>query len=515
MAIAHDSTALRQNHSLMRLYLLLIPGALIMSASMGYDSSLMNGIQGVDRWVAYFNNPTGSLLGIMNAILPLGAVFGTIPAAFISDRWGRKWAMCVGDIIMILASAVQTASLNTAMYMASRFIIGFGLTIASSSAPMITAELAHPESRTTLTSMYNTLWYLGSIIAAWTTFGSYRIQSDWAWRLPVLLQIVPAFINLAALYWLPESPRWLIGQDRQEEARQILVKYHAGGDQNSDFVAAEFHEICETLRLEKTEGTKTWRELVRGRANQHRTFLVLCCAFFPQWSGAGLVSYYLAPVLRLMGITSQERITLINGIIQIWNMIVAMVGANLVGRVGRRPLFLTATSCMLVGMISWTISGSLYAQRKSEATGAGILTCIIFFISSYNICWNPLAVAYPVEIMPFQIRAKGIALLMGSIKGASFFNQFVNPIGLQSLSWKYYIVYCIWLCIVLITVFFMFPETKNHSLEDIAGIFERRHATSRDDKTVDAAQTEHMEDDMEKPQGRITEDQIKYVVYIQ
>jgi MFS family permease len=141
-------------------------------------------------------------------------------------------------------------------------------------------------------------------------------------------------------------------------------------------------------------------------------------------------------------------------------MIVAVTGANLVNRVGRRPLFIVATSCMMAGMVAWTITGSVFARTRSEATGAGILTCIIFFASSYNICWNPLAVAYPVEILPFNIRAKGIALLMGSIKGASFFNQFVNPIGLQNLGWKYYIVYCVWLGIVLLVVFFVFPETK-------------------------------------------------------
>ena len=144
-----------------------------------------------------------------------------------------------------------------------------------------------------------------------------------------------------------------------------------------------------------------------------------------------------------------------------------MTGANLVNRVGRRPLFVVATACMMAGMIAWTITGSVFARTKSEATGAGILTCVIFFASSYNICWNPLAVAYPVEILPFNIRAKGIALLMGSIKGASFFNQFVNPIGLQNLGWKYYIVYCVWLGIVLLTVFFMFPETKVCSLASL------------------------------------------------
>ncbi|KAI7767070.1 hypothetical protein LZL87_012356 [Fusarium oxysporum] len=377
------------------------------------------------------------------------------------------------------------------MYMASRFLIGLGITIASSSAPMLAAELAHPESRTTLTSMYNTLWYLGSIIAAWTTYGTYHINSDWSWRLPTALQALPAIINLIGLCFLPESPRWLDSQDRHDEVRDILIKYLANGDQDSAFVEAEFEEIRTALQLELA-GSRPWKELVQTKASRHRTFLVICCAFFPQWSGNGPVSYYIAPVLRSIRINTQEDTTLNNGILQIWNMIVVMTGANLVNRVGRRPLFVVATSCMLAGMVAWTIIGSVFARTKSEATGAGILTCVIFCASSYNICWNPPAVAYPVEIPPFNIRAKGITSLMRSIKGASFFNQFVNPIGLKNLGWKYYIVYCVWLCIVLITVFFMFPETKNRSLEEISEVFEK-YSESPSEKRFEATDIECIE----------------------
>lgn len=402
-----------------------------------------------------------------------------------------------------------------AMYMVSRFLIGIGLTVASTAAPMMVAELAHPNTRTTMTALYNTLWYFGvcipgavrsprvlisfqSIVAAWTTYGSWRIDSTWSWRLPTLLQALPACINLIAIWWLPESPRWLVGKDRRQEALDILTKYHGNGDADSPLVAAEFTEICETLQLELT-GQRSWSELFRTKANRHRTFLVVCCALFPQWSGNGLISYYIAPILRSIGITSQANITLINGILQIWNMLIAITGACLVARVGRRPLFLTSTGGMLAVMIAWTISGSVFDKTKSTATGAGILVCVILFATSYNICWNPLAVAYPVEILPFSIRAKGIALLMGATKGATFFNQFVNPIGLAELGWRYYIVYCVWLSVVLTVVYYTFPETKvrhssridwplltvkkNHTLEDTADIFEKKHLPWSRDKS--------------------------------
>ncbi|KAJ0167671.1 hypothetical protein CTA2_1202 [Colletotrichum tanaceti] len=113
-----------------------------------------------------------------------------------------------------------------------------------------------------------------------------------------------------------------------------------------------------------------------------------------------LVSYYLAPVLRSIGKT------LVNGIIQIWNPVIFMVGANLVQRVGGWSLFLAT----LVGVISWIVSGSA-----------------------------PLAIAYRVEILLFPIRAKGVALLMGSINDASFFGQFVHSIiqACESLMRKY------------------------------------------------------------------------------
>ena len=95
---------------------------------------------------------------------------------------------------------------------------------------MLIGELDHPKERQVVTSLYQTSWYIGAIIAAWTTFGTFIIPNNWSWRIPSLLQAAPAFCQIIGVYCLPESPRWLIAKGRTKEAKNVLIKYHANGD---------------------------------------------------------------------------------------------------------------------------------------------------------------------------------------------------------------------------------------------------------------------------------------------
>jgi MFS family permease len=110
------------------------------------------------------------------------------------------------------------------MFIAARGIIGFGLGFNITAAPILIMELAFPTQKAPMVSIYNSLWSLGAIVAAWTTYGTFRIMSNWAWRIPSILQALSSVIQIFCFWWIVESPRWLVSKDRCDEAQAIITR---------------------------------------------------------------------------------------------------------------------------------------------------------------------------------------------------------------------------------------------------------------------------------------------------
>jgi sugar porter (SP) family MFS transporter len=312
---------------------------------------------------------------------------------------------------MLVGVALQTAAQNIGMFIGARFIIGFGLTFACAAAPLLITELSFPTHRGPLTSLYNSSWYLGSIVAAWSTYGTFRIGNDWSWRIPSLLQGLPSILQVALILFIPESPRWLMDKGREEQARAILVKYHCNGDHEDPLVAYEVDEIRMALQLEReANSSSSFKSLFVGKGNRRRMLVIIAIAFFSQWSGNGLVSYYLNSVLNGIGIKDTETQTLINGILNIFNYATAIFGALTVDRIGRRPLFLISTAGMCVCFSIWTACSAIYTKSAAEvdadenpihpnkSAGRAVLAMIFLFYMFYNLAMSPLLVAYTVEM---------------------------------------------------------------------------------------------------------------------
>ncbi|TFK96723.1 hexose transporter [Pterulicium gracile] len=445
---------------------------LITSSTNGFDGSMMNGLQSLPQWKLAFNDPDGAKLGLLGAIQNIGG-FSALPfSPYITDTFGRRVAVFLGCVLMIIGAALQTASQTVEMFIGARFLLGFGLTFAANSAPLLVAELSYPTYRAPLTSMYNSMWYSGSIVAAWSTFGTFKINSSWSWRVPSLLQALPSLIQIGLIFICPESPRWLVSKGRNEEALKTLAYYHADGNDQDPLVQYEFEEIKAAIELDKANKNIGWLSLIKTSGNRKRLRVIAAIAFFSQWSGNGLISYYLTKVLDQLGITNPTTQLLINGLLQIWNLFWALSAAVFVERVGRRFLFITSTAGMLVWYILQTVGLAVFSNTGADAAAHATIAFIFLFYAFYDIAWSPLIVTYTVEILPYQIRAKGMTFFSFVISLTLIFNQYVNPIALKDLEWKYYIVYDVWLLVELIFVYFYIVETKGKTLEETAALFD-------------------------------------------
>ncbi|KUJ16312.1 general substrate transporter [Mollisia scopiformis] len=462
-----------KHRGLRRLYVMM-PILFLGSTTNGYDGSLLNGLQTMDPWQAYFNNPTGSKLGLITAIQQIGAICALFFSSYIADLFGRRIGVCTGLMMLFIGTILQVvpASNHLGMFLGGRFLVGFGSNLTQGSAPLLIMELAHPQHRGKLTTMYNTLWYMGAIIAAWTVFGTVKYTSNAAWRIPVGMQAAMPAIQMAFIFFVPESPRWLCSRDRQDEAFAILVKYHANGDTTDHFVKSEFQEIQETLRLEKVAANSGWTDFLKTPGNRKRLLLIALVSFFSQCSGNGLASYYLHDILNSVGITASYDQSLINGGLQIWSFLVAIFFSLLVDKMGRKLLFMIAGVGMLVTFSILTACSAVYAQSGNSGAGSAVIAMIFLFYGVAGFAWPGLTVAYCAEILPFNIRAKGMAINFALTATASVFNQYVNPIGLQHLAWKFYFVYIAILVIECLCIWFLFVETKGPTLEEIARLFD-------------------------------------------
>ncbi|KAL3496582.1 general substrate transporter [Aspergillus germanicus] len=449
---------------------------LILSATgMGFDGSMMNGLQSLSTWADYFDNPSSYRLGIVNAVLNVGPIiFGGITAT-IADRWGRRRTAQLGCLTIILSSVLQAASQNLATFAASRFLIGVGIVFCMVPSPVLVTELAYPTHRSKLTSLYFTFYFFGAIMSSWITFGTYRMsKSTWTWRIPSLLQAIIPSIQFLGIFWVPESPRWLISKGRREEAQAILVKYHAGGDSNSPLVDFEMEDIQRHLLQEADHASTSWTKILSGPGDKKRLAIVLYISICSQLCGNGIISYYLPLILDTVGIEDSDRQTLINGILQIYNWFVAIGGSLLVDRVGRRRLWLFAVGGMLMSFIIWTTCSALYAERGSnnEGLAIGVLVLIFVFQFHYSVGVTPLCLSYPVEILPFHSRQKVMGLnYIGNSLG-NLFNSLVSPIALDNIGWRYYLVYVVILLQFFVVVYLFFPETKGYTLEQVSDLFE-------------------------------------------
>ncbi|KAE9392113.1 putative MFS sugar transporter [Gymnopus androsaceus JB14] len=441
----------------------------------GYDGSLMNGFQAMPHWNKTFNNPSGTRLGLITASLYFAQIPTTVLIPWICDTYGRRTSIVLGSIGIIAGALITCFSQNEAMFISGRVVIGLFCDFPLIACSCLINELVHPRLRGISAGLFMITYNFGSLIAAWVTFVCILWDSDWSWRLPALFQAVGPVILVFVGLICPESPRYLISRGNENQAMKILAKYHANGDHDDELVQREFQEISMHIRQEKENSVGSWRSLIATPGNRHRLLIMCIVSSGIIITGIGPIASYLPPVLRSVGITDPIKISIINGGLAIFNTFMSVVGGLCVDRIGRRSLFLISTIGMLVTYTVIIGLAASFTSTPDPSPAIGIAFVVMFFLcyGSYDIAWVPLAQLYNVEILPFSIRSK--ALSVGNVVTTICLSisNFVNPIGLERLHWRFYTVFLAIQFIYLALIWWFFIETRGHTIEQVSVLFDK------------------------------------------
>lgn len=397
----------------------------------------------------------------------------------LADGLGRRWCIFIGCFLVLVGTAIQAPANSQGQFIGGRFVLGFGASIASAAGPAYIVEIAHPSYRGFQGGMYNNFWWLGNILAGWTTYGSnLHLKNSWAWRVPTVVQCFMPAIAMACILFFPESPRWLIAHDRQEEAVKIFAKYHADGDMNAPIVHLQVREIVEQMHAYKDDNPwYDFSELYNTRAARYRLAMVILMSFFGQWSGNNVVSYFMPKMFEVAGITSTDTQLLLTAINPIFSMIAAIYGATLLDKLGRRKMLMWGLSG---GMLAYILLTVFTAEAgKNSNLGYGVIVSIYIFGICFAWGWTPLQTLYAVECLENRTRAKGSGANFLFLNVAMVVNTYGISIGIEKLQWKLYIIYIGWQVVELLVIYFFFVETANKTLEELSSIFNAKRPVKK------------------------------------
>jgi sugar porter (SP) family MFS transporter len=396
--------------------------------------------------------------GFTTGSLALGCIVGCLIAGRLSDKYGRKPGLMTAAAVFLFSSLAMAFSPNLSFFIASRFAAGIGVGMASMLSPMYIAEISPAEVRGRMVALNQLTIVLGQVITHLENF-LLRDSGPDAWRWMFGLGMVPSFLFLAGVFFLPESPRWLLRAGREDETRKILGRI---GSQS--FVDATITSIKRTVHGE----IKTNYKHLLEKAILPILIIGVGLAVFQQFCGINVVFNYTTNIFSSIGASKSEQ--LLQAVwISLANLVFTLVAMSLVDKWGRRPL-------MLVGAGGLAVLYVIIGALLFTGTAQGLSTLIILAIGIYAMSLAPLTWVLISEIFPNSVRGIATSIAVLSLWAAYFILVFTFPIiekkfGDAVAFWGYAVI-----CVLgFIFIYLKVKETKGKSLEDIENEYITSH----------------------------------------
>ncbi len=415
----------------------------------GFDTAVISGT--INFIQPYFELSEAGLGWTVSSLL-FGCIAGVSLAGKAGDYYGRKKVLMLAAVLFLVSAVGSAMSTSLPFFITARVIGGVAVGVASILSPMYIAEIAPAKYRGQLVSLNQLAIVTGILVAFFTNYLLVDTgENNWRWML--LVMAGPALLLFFSLFFVPESPRWLVAQNRNSDALKVIIK-----TTRKDEAQERLIEIDQSLQ---NHDEANYRDLLDAKVRPI-LWLGIILAIFQQITGINTIMYYAPKIFAQIG-QSNDTALLQTIAIGGTNMIFTIVAMLFIDRFGRKFLMISGSvgmTVMLAGLSSLYFTGN--------ATGVLVFVFILGYIAFFAASLGPALWVVVSEIFPNRLRSKGMSVALVSLWIAATLIAIIFPVMLEALNGA--VTFLIFAFICLVNLWYVIryvPETKGKTLEEL------------------------------------------------
>lgn len=443
----------------------------------GFDTGVISGA--IPFLQKYFSIDENKIETITTAVL-VGAILGALLGGRLTDLLGRKKVILFSAVIFVVGAVWSGMAATPESLMIARLVLGTAIGVSSFAVPLYIAEIAPAKKRGALVSMFQLLITVGILASYLSDLVIANELYPECWRMMFYVGVIPAAILLLGMFFLPETPRWLMQKGREAESRAILERI-----ESADMLEQELKKI--NAEIEKDKDRTGWRELLQPWMKTP-LFIAISIMFFQQFVGINTVIYYSPKIFLMAGFEGNIAAIWASVAVGVVNLLATIVSVYFVDRIGRRKLFFIGLTGITLSLASLGFCFLFHHNLGDLGKWTSILL-VFLYIAFFAISIGPLGWLIISEIFPQKVRGLGASIgslsvwVFNAIVTFTFF-KIVNALTVKGTeiivegeklgnpAGAFFLYALIAMC-ALIWGYYYLPETKNVPLEDIENFWRK------------------------------------------
>ncbi|KAE8327480.1 general substrate transporter [Aspergillus sergii] len=438
----------------------------------GIDSGIIATTISHDSFKYYMYHSEDAPSGLSAAIVSsyyAGGCIGSLVVGWLMDHLSRRYSLLAGAIVSVIGAIVQTAAQNAGMMIAGRAVSGISTGILFAVTPVYLSELSPKENRAFLGGLKGLMTAFGFFLSNWIGYAGSFASGNAQWRIPLAMQLPPAILLAALTRLLPFSPRWLVQQERHDDAKAVLERLHS--NRGHDWVQNELQEIITQVAQDAELRKKNEFFALFTPKYFRRTFLAIWVANVSKLSGSVVIQNYQSLMYTALGF-SGRTLLLIAGCYGLMGVLGQILNLVFVSDRWERTKTLYIGSLALCCILATLAALSKFYPDNRNLAGSSAGVAFIFLFSGvFAVFFNSTGWILASELFPLHLRANGVGFAIFTTSITAIWLTQVTPLAFEALAWKFYLIFIAYNLFSAGIYYFLLPETNQLSLEEIGALF--------------------------------------------